>query len=95
MKMTTLEVSSIISKEEAKDVVKTLERHQKLINKILKEKDREWNTAQISEFFKLVAAENLLNFYFTHTQEGYAFGLERWKKAEEAAQKTYREENFI
>lgn len=93
--MMILEISSIITKQEAKDVVQTIECHQKLIEKILSEKDKSWNTAQFSEFFRIMAADNLLNFYMTHTQEGYEHALRRWKKVEEAAQKAYREENFI
>lgn len=90
-----LEISSIITKEEAKDVLSTVESHQKLIKKILREKDEGWNPAQFAEFFRIMAAETVLNYYSTHTPEGYSHALDRWKKAEEAAQKAYREENLI
>lgn len=93
--MTILEISSILTKNDAQDVLQTVGVEQKLIKEILSEKDGKWNTAQFSEFFRIMAAENLLNFYSTHTQEGYEQALRRWKNAEEAAQKAYREENFI
>ena len=94
-KMTTLEISSILTKKDAHDVLQTVTLEQKLIKEILSEKDDKWNSAQFAEFFRLMAADNLLNFYMTHTHEGYEHALRRWKNAEEAAQKAYREENFI
>jgi ERCC4-related helicase len=93
--MATIEISSIITQAEAQEVMETIERHQKLIRKMLTEKDERWNMAQFAEFFRIMAAENLLNFYSTHTPDGYIHALSRWKKAEEATQKAYREENFI
>ncbi len=93
--MTILKISSIVSAEEATDILTTISRLQKLTKIIISEKESQWNNGQFAEFFRLIAADNLLNYYSIHTPEGYAHALTRWKKAEEATQKAYREENFI
>lgn len=93
--MTTLQINSILQKEEAGDVLFTVAHAQNTIKKLLQNKDDQWTPAQFAEFFRVMAAENLLNFYNTHTPKGYETALDRWKDAEKSAQKAYREEHLI
>lgn len=93
--MRKLQINTILKEEQGKDVLLKIQQAQQLIKQLLQKKDEEWHPAQFAEFFRIMAAENLLNFYSTHTPEGYELALERWKNAEEAAQKAHREENFI